>query len=142
MMFDQRIDDRSVVSNAAGEDEVHAGADALDHHAATEDARFHGGANAAGAVDGVDCAHVMAMAAVHRNARLLVDAERRAEQRELGIVDRERIAGEHGVDPAAADQLDEVIRPAGVNDHRSSDEDDRARRAPWSRASSPRSCRR
>ena len=64
------------------------------------------------------------MAAVYRNPRLLVDAERRAEQRELGIVDRERIAGEHGVDPAAPDQLDEVIRPAGVNDHRTSDEDD------------------
>ena len=68
----------------------------------------------------------MAVAALDRRAGFEIDAERRAEQRQLGVVDGERVAGEQHVDPAAADQLGEVRRAAGVDDDRAGDEDDAA----------------
>ena len=68
----------------------------------------------------------MAVAALDRCAGFEIDAERGAEERQLGIVDGEGVAGEQHVDPAAANQLGEVGRAAGVHDDRAGDEDDAA----------------
>ena len=115
---------RTIVAHAAREHVVHAVHDAVVHHAGGEHARLDRAAQAAGAADRVDRAHVMAMAAFDRAAGLEVDAERRAVQRLLGIVDRERVAGQQHVDEAAADQLAEVHTAAGVHHHRTGDDGD------------------
>ena len=83
-------------------------------------------AQAAGAADGVDGAHVMAMAAFDRLAGFEIDAERGAEERLLDVVHGERVAGEQHVDVAGADQILEVGAAAGVHDDRPGDERDAA----------------
>ena len=85
-----------------------------------------GVADAAGAVDGVDRRHVIAVALLDRRAGHQVDAERRARQRELDVVDGERVAREHDVHEALTDQRREVLDAAGVHDDRSGDDGDAA----------------
>ena len=53
--------------------------------------------DAAGAVDRVDRPHVVAVTFLDGRAGVEIDAERRAEQRVLDVVDGERVAGEHRV---------------------------------------------
>ena len=96
-----RIDNGTIVADAAGKDVVDTLPNALDHHSALQDAWLDGGADSAGGVDRVDRAHVMAVAAADRRARLEIDAERRAEQRLLGVVHGEGVAREQHVDEAA-----------------------------------------
>ena len=81
-------------------------------------------AEAAGAADGVDGAHVVVVPAFDGAPGLEVDAERRAEQRELDVVDGERVAGEQHLHVAGANQLGQIRRAAGVHDDRSGDEGD------------------
>ena len=57
------------------------------------------------AVDGIDGAHMMAVTALNRRARLEIHAERRAEQRLLRVVHRQGVASEQDVHVAAPDQL-------------------------------------
>ena len=64
------------------------------------------------------------MAALDRLAGVEVHAERGAEERLLDVVDRERIARQHDVHVAVANQLLEVGRSAGVHHHRSGDDGD------------------
>ena len=45
-------------------------------------------------------------------------------QRELDVVHRQRVAGEHDVDVALPDQLREVLDAAGVDDDRAGDDGD------------------
>ncbi len=85
---------------------------------------FDGGTQAAGAVDGVNGAHVVPMTAEHRYAGFEIDAERRPEEHLLGVVDGQGVAREQGVNVAAADELDEVAGSAGVDDNRPSHEND------------------
>ena len=59
-----------------------------------------------------------------------IDAERGAEQRLLDVVHGQRVAGEQDVDEAAANQLLEMRRSAGVHDHRAGDDGDPAARRP------------
>ena len=54
--------------------------------------------------------------AVDGGARFEIDAERRAEQRGLDVVDGERVPGEEHVDESRADERGEVRRAARVDD--------------------------
>ncbi len=74
-------------------------------------------------VDGVDGAHVIAMAVLFLAAIGEADAERSAEQRRFDIVHAERVAGEHGLHEAAADQRRQTRDAAGVDHHRPGDHD-------------------
>ena len=65
---------------------------------------FHRAANAAAMVDGVDGAHVIAMAVLFLPPVALADAERSAEQRRFDIVHAQRVAAEQRADVAVADQ--------------------------------------
>jgi hypothetical protein len=85
------VGQRPIVANAAGEDVVDVPTNALVHDARREDALFDRLPQAAGAEDGVDRAHVVPVAAFDRLAGFEIDAERRAEQRLLDVVDRERV---------------------------------------------------
>ena len=73
---------------------------------------------------------MVAVAAFDGLAGVEIDAERRAEERLLDVVDGERVAGEQDVDVAAANQLLEVRRAAGVHDDRSGDDGDPAAARP------------
>ena len=53
--------------------------------------------------DRVDRAHVIAMAVLDRMTGVEIDAERRARQRELDVVHRERVARQQQVDVAAGE---------------------------------------
>ena len=103
-----RVGNRSVVADAAGEHVLDVVPDALVHDARRQHALLDRLPQAARAADRVDRAHVMAMAAVNRLAGFEIDAERRAEQRVLDVVDGERVAREQHVDVAGANQLPEV----------------------------------
>ena len=81
----------------------------------------------------VDGRHVVAVALLDRRAGDQIDAERRARQRELHVVHGQRVAGEHHVHVAEADQLGEVLDAAGVHDDRAGDDGDAAARLLTSR---------
>ena len=122
--------DRTVVPNAAGEDEwtparTHS---TMTPPCSTPDATAPRIPPAR--VDRVDGPHVMAVAARTGVPASEIDAERCAEQCLLGVVDGEGVAGEQHVDVAAANQLDEVGAAAGVHDDRAGDEGDLALPAP------------
>ena len=80
--------------------------------------------NAAVVIDGIDGAHVIAMAVLFLPPVGEANAERGAEQRGLDVVHAERIAAEQRMDIAVRDQLRQGRRAAGVNHHRSGDDDD------------------
>ena len=97
--------------------------------ALVEDPRFHDAlidrlADAAGAADRVDGAHVVMVPAFDGAPGLEVDAERRAEHRELDVVDGERVAGQQHLHVAGANQAGEIRRAAGMHDDGSGDERD------------------
>ena len=85
-------------------------ADALVHHARRQHALLDRLLQPAGAADGVDRAHVVAMPALDRLAGVEIDAERGAEERLLDVVNGERVAGQQDVDVAGANQLLKVRR--------------------------------
>ena len=64
------------------------------------------------------------MPLLDRNARLVGDAERRAVERLLDVVDRERVSREDRVDVAGTDDAGEIGPRAGVDDDRPGDDDD------------------
>ena len=64
-------------------------------------AAFHRTFDATRVIDGVDGAHVIAMAVLGLAAVGQANAERGAEQRGFDIVNAERVAAEDGIDPAA-----------------------------------------
>ena len=66
--------------------------------------------DAAGMIDRVDGAHVIAVAVLFLPAVAQADAERGAEQRGFDVVNAQRVAAEQRLHAAAADQLRE--RPA------------------------------
>ncbi len=68
------------------------------------------GMDAAGAIDRVDRAHVMPMAARHRRARFEIHAERGAEEGEFRVVRCESVAGQEHVHVATPDELAEIRR--------------------------------
>ena len=121
-----RLGQRAVVADAAGEHELDALLHALVHDARLQHAALDGGADAAGAVDGVDRRHVIAVALLDRRAGHQIDAERRARQRELDVVHGQRVPGEDDVHVALADQRREVLDAAGVDDDRPGDDGDAA----------------
>ena len=79
---------------------------------------FDGLAHAAGVIDGVDGAHVIAMAVLFLAAVGQAHAQRGAEQRGFDIVHAQRIAAEQGLHQAAADQRRETGDAAGMHHHR------------------------
>ena len=70
-----RVGQRPVVANAAGEDVGHVAADALVHDARREHALLDGLTQPTRAVDRIDGAHVVAMAAFDRLPGFQVDTE-------------------------------------------------------------------
>ena len=92
-------------------------------HAFVEDAgaqtaALDGLAHGAGAVNGVDGAHVVAVPVLVLAAIGEAHAERGAEQRGFDVVDAQGVAAEQGLHPAIADQRGEPRHPAGVDHHR------------------------
>ena len=104
----------------------------LRFHALVHDAAFQTPAldrlrDAAGVVDGVDGAHVIAVAVLFLAAVGQADAERRAEQRGFDIVHAERVAREQRVARSPSRiSCGKVARAAGVDDDRAGDDDDLA----------------
>ena len=94
------------------------------HHAARQASGLDGLGDAAGMIDGVDGAHVIAMAMLFLAAVGLADAERGAEQSRFNIVDAERVAGQQRLHPAAVESARQRRPAAGVDDHGSGDDDD------------------
>ena len=110
-----RVGKRTVVADAAGEDvvDVVRGCTRTSRRTVSTPCST-AGADAAGAVDRVDRAHVVAVAAFDGRAGFEIDAERRAEQRLLDVVHGERVAGEQHVDVARADQRRRSTAPPPV----------------------------
>src|SRR5262249_26039445 len=121
-----RVGNRPVVADAAGKDERHASADAFVHHTRRQHAGADRRLDAAGAIDRIDGAHVVTVPAGYRSPLLEIHAERRAEERELRVVDGERIPGQQDVHEARADQPAEVRGAAGVDENGPGDECDAA----------------
>ena len=121
-----RFRQRTVIADAAGENDIDAMRRALVHDAALEHAGLDRLRDATSAVDGVDRRHVIAVPLLDRRPGLQVDTERGAGERELDVVDGERIAGEHGINVAKADEFGEVLDPSGVHDDRSGHDGDAA----------------
>ena len=112
-----RLGQRAIVANAAGQHVVDAAA--LTHSYMipdVNDALLDGLADAARPAHGVDGAHVMVVPALDRPSRFEVDAERRAEHRELDVVDGQRVARQQHLHVAGANELGEIRRAAGVDD--------------------------
>ena len=74
-----------------------SGVHALVQDAGAQAAAFHGLAHRPGMVDGVDGAHVIAMAVLLLAAVGEAHPERSAEQRRLHIVDAQGVAAEHAL---------------------------------------------
>ena len=118
------IGEWAVVAEAAGEDEWHAGFDAFVHHTRCQPAGIDGALNAAGVIDGVDGAHVIAVAVFFQAAVDDADAEGSAEEGGFNVMNGEGVATEKGIDPAVADELGERPDASGVNDDGAGDDDD------------------
>ena len=93
-----RVRQRPVVADAAGEHEV----DAVRARTRTSRPTVSTPLSTAARMPparliGVDRAHVIAVALLDRRARSQIDAERRAEERELDVVHGERVARQHHV---------------------------------------------
>ena len=91
---------RTVVAQAARQHERHVVFHALVHDAGFQPAAFHGAAYAAGVVNRIDGAHVIAMAMLGLAPVCQTDAERGAEQSRFDVVNAEGVAAEHGIHPA------------------------------------------
>lgn len=115
----------TVITEAAGEDEGDVGLDALVHDAGGEAAGLDGATDAAGVIDGVDGAHVVAVAVLFETTVVHADAEGGAEESGFDVVDGEGVAAEQSVDEAGLDEGAEGLDAAGVDDDGSGDDDDR-----------------
>src|SRR5262249_49774894 len=122
----QRLRQRAIVSNAAGEYDIDAVAHAFVHDAAGEESALDRCVDAARTADRVDRADVMAVAAFHSAAAIEIDSERGAVERLLQVVNRECVAGEQHLYISAADQIGEVSGAAGVDCDWPGDERDSA----------------
>src|SRR5271165_658984 len=100
-----RIWQRTIVTQTAGEYERHARLYAFVHDAALEAARFDGLLDTSGMINRIDGPHVIAMAVLFLPAIGLADAERRTEQRIFDIMNAERVATQKRVHITAANQL-------------------------------------
>src|SRR5215472_7038851 len=112
------VGQRAVVAQTAGEHERRSAYDAFVEHAAAQLAALDGGAYAARAIDRVDGAHVIAVAVLLLAAVAEAHAKGGAEERGLDIVHAQRVAAQHAVNPAAADERGQPGNPAGVDDDR------------------------
>ena len=104
---------------------------ALVHDAARQHALLDGRADAAGAVDGVDRAHVVAMAVLEPGVPVSRSTPSDVPKSAYSMsCTASALPESSDVDPAAADELAEVRDAAGVDDDRPGDERRSARRAP------------
>ena len=120
----QRVRQRAVVADGAGEDELHVALDERVHDPVLQDALAHRARDRSGVVDPIDRTHVVLVALLDGLPRLQAHAERRPEEAVLDVVDRERVAGQQRVHPAAADERAERVDAAGVDHDRPGDDDD------------------
>lgn len=118
------VGEGAVVTEGAGQDVGDFGFDEFIHDAGGKAAGFDCAGDAAGLVDGVDGAHVVAVAVFFEAAVGDADAEGGAEQGRFDVMNGEGVAGEHGVDPAVADEFGQGLDASGVNDDGACDEDD------------------
>ena len=114
----------TVVADGAGQHVGDVAPDDLVEEAGGQHALLHRLADAAAAADAVDGAQMMLVAAFDRLALGQVDAQRSVEEGRLDVVDRDGVAAEDHVDPAARDQLGEGRGRTGVHHGRSEDGDD------------------
>ena len=117
------IGQRTIVAQAAGQHERHIGAHAFVEDAARQAPGFDRLAHAAGMINGVDGAHVIAMAVLFLPSVGQAHAQRGAEQRRLRVVYAQRVAAEQRVYESAADQRRQTLHAAGVHHHRTGHHD-------------------
>src|SRR5262245_55239788 len=106
VLCDESISDhfrqRAVVADRPRKDELDVVLDALVHDARAQDARLDRTTDSPHAPDRVDGAEMVLMSVLDGLAAFDRDSEARTEESLLDVVGRQRVAGEHGPNPAFA----------------------------------------
>jgi len=100
---DDGVWERTIITEASGENERHVAGNAFVHHAFGEASLLDGSGDGAGVIDDIDGAHVVAMAVLSLPAVGDADAKRRSNDRRFDVVDSKGIARQQGIHPAGAD---------------------------------------